>query len=241
MPRFFITEAERKEDKIVVSGEDFHHIINVLRYKPNDSICFSDGKKVYDARISDIQKGCFLAEILEIKEETSGNSQPFIHLYQAIIKGDKMDLVIQKATELGVSKITPIVTKNTVVKMDEKEESKLLRWQKIANEASTQSERLTRPTIGNVKHFNDAIPESTQNGFSLFCYEREEECSIKEVLKSLNQKEISIFIGPEGGFSKEEIQLAKDKNIQFVSLGKTILRAETASILAIGLISYEIS
>lgn len=209
----------------VLSDENRHHLLNVVRLSPDEEFEIVSSGKVYRAIYNDGLK--ILREV-----ENSHETRIPIHLYMALIKQDKFELALEKTTEVGVSSITPVIFKRTVVNIKGKEDKKLLRWQKILESAAKQSKRDIIPTINN--------PEKLENidfkGTLIVPYECAEEIYIDDVLKDTKDikdiEEISILIGPEGGFDESEIEFLKTLGCNIVTLGTRILRAETAAIAA---------
>ena len=237
MPRFFVESQNIKVGIITLYGDDAAHISRVLRGKAGDILTVCDGcGNDYEAEITEInEKDIKLA----IKSTVFTESEPSlkITLYQGLPKGDKMELIIQKCVELGVYKIVPVNTERCIVKIDKnKEKKKIERWQKISESAAKQSGRGIIPEIGGVMNFNEAVKEAAEKGKAMIPYELEENRGLKEFLeeyKKDNNGQMALFIGPEGGFSAEEIEKALSLGILPVTLGKRILRTETAGLTAI--------
>ncbi|GFI61683.1 ribosomal RNA small subunit methyltransferase E [Clostridiales bacterium] len=233
MPRFFSARENIQDNTIKLTGSDAEHISRVLRSEIGDSItvCDSMGND-YNTIISEISKN----EIsLEIKERFRTESEPSIKitLYQGLPKGDKMDLIIQKCVEIGVYKIVPVNTERCIVKLDKnKERKKLERWQKISEAAAKQCGRGIIPEIGNIINFDEAI-KNVGCDRSIIPYELENDRGLKSFLKDYSGESIAVFIGPEGGFAKDEIDKAINCGIVPVTLGKRILRTETAGLISI--------
>ncbi len=205
-----------------LSEENRHHLLNVVRLNPDEEFEIVSSGKVYRAIYDDGLK--ILREV-----ENSHETKLRINLYMALIKQDKFELALEKTTEVGVSSITPVIFKRTVVNIKGKEDKKLLRWQKILESAAKQSKRDIIPTINN--------PEKLENinfkGTLIVPYEGAENLYIDDVLKNIKGiEEISILIGPEGGFENSEIEYLKTLGCKIVTLGTRILRAETAAIVA---------
>ena len=211
MPKFFIkTENLKENEEIWITGRDVNHIKNVLRKKIDDkiNICNSDTQKNYECVIKNIEENKIVCKILyEVKSLAESNIN--ITIFQGLPKADKMELIIQKATELGVKTIVPVITKRTVIKLKDKDkQNKVDRWQKIAEVAAKQSGRDIIPTIENIINIANIKFDEFDKIFVL--YENEEKISIKdeiEQLKNDNKEElnIGIVIGPEGGFAENEI------------------------------------
>lgn len=247
MPKFFIkTENLKENEEIWITGSDVNHIKNVLRKKIDDkiNICNSDTQKNYECVIKNIEENKIVCKILdEVKSLAESNLN--ITIFQGLPKSDKMELIIQKATELGVRTIVPVITKRTVIKLKDKDkQNKVDRWRKIAEVAAKQSGRDIIPTIENIINIADIKFDEFDKIFVL--YENEEKISIKdeiEQLKNDNKEElnIGIVIGPEGGFAESEIeQLRLNQNVSVVTLGKRILRTETVALVVSGILMYEL-
>jgi|YNPMSStandDraft_2_1061718.scaffolds.fasta_scaffold01335_8 16S rRNA (uracil1498-N3)-methyltransferase len=226
--RLNISYTEIFPNKIVeISKEDRKYIFNVLRLKIGNSIIVIDGKgKSFEAKIIDKNK-------LEIIEEDKKNIEdPFsLILCQALLKGEKMDMIIQKTTELGVKKIIPFVSERCILKNT----NKIERWRKIAKEASEQSGRNFVPEITDLTNFENLISK-IDNG--LLFWEKEEKPLIYLIKELDISKPIFLLIGPEGGFSEKEILNVREKGIKTASLGRRILRAETASIVSLSILNF---
>jgi len=240
MPKFFVDKNNIGEKNIEITGDDAKHISAVLRAKVDEEIIICDGYGTdYLCRLIGINKKQVLAEIIK-KYENKNEPELKITLYQGLPKGDKMELVIQKCVEIGVDKIIPVITDNTVIKIGEKAEKKSLRWNKISEAAAKQCGRGKIPRVDKILSFKDAVKASKILDNAIIPYENERKTSIKEFVKSFNGKSIGIFIGPEGGFSENEINLCKENDITSVSLGKRILRTETAGLVTSVILLYEL-
>mgnify|MGYP002568637298 FL=1 len=243
MSKFFVKENQINNDKIHILGEDVNHIANVLRMKKEDEvqICNQETGENYITKIMSFSKDEIECEIVKKIIETV-ESNVDITLFQGIPKFDKMELIIQKNTEVGVKKIVPVLMERTVVKLDEKTANKKIeRWQKIAEVAAKQSMRDIIPEIENIIKLQDITKQDYD--VVLVAYENEEKNMLKQELKKLQGKDrykIAIVIGPEGGISEKEIEILKNMGASFVSLGKRILRTETAGIVMSGNIMYEL-
>lgn len=245
MSKFFVKPEQIKNDNIIIDGDDVNHILNVLRMKKDDEIqvCNQVTGENYKARIMQYSKNEIECKIEE-KIGKSTESNMHITLFQGIPKFEKMELIIQKNTEVGVNNIVPVIMERTVVKLDEKVASKKLdRWQKIAEIAAKQSMRDIIPNVKSIIKTKEI--DVDMYDVVLVAYENEEHNMLKAELKKLesqNKQEynIAIVIGPEGGISEKEIELLDEKNVKFVSLGKRILRTETAGLVMAGNILYEL-
>ena len=236
MPKFSILSKKISNNTVKISGDEFKHIAKVLRYKEGKQIeLFDENYITYQAVIKHISSKELIAEIyesLEIENESKLN----IHLFQAIPKGNKMDLIVQKSTELGVKFITPIYTERTVVQKT----GKLNRWVKISIESCKQSGRNKPVIINEPNSFIDILNViNSEKDFTMLFYEKKNN-RLKTFLDNNKQQysNVNLIIGPEGGFTQEEIKLAEDKNINILGLGPRILRTETAAIAAVSVIQF---
>ena len=240
-PRFFITSDQVREPYITITGDDLRHIRTVLRKQPGDLLTLLDGQgKEYTVRITAVEKVEIVAEIVDRKERHP--SSPGIVLGQGIAKSDKMDWIVQKATELGVASIVPLVTERTIVKVKD-EEKRVTRWQKIAREAAMQSDRPDIAQVKTIRSFRAFIHSLAPGPQTLLLLPWEEGTEpVRNVLRRhLDAKHVVVLIGPEGGFSQAEADVARDKGFHLVSLGPNILRTETAAVAALSIIGYELS
>ena len=241
MHRFFINTDNIKKDRIVITGEDVSHISRVLRLKFGDEIILCDGQGIdYCVTIEGMDKYAVRTKIIG---EMASIGEPDVNviLFQGIPKGAKMDIIIQKCTEIGVSRIVPVLNARTVVRLsDEKDERKKVeRWQRIAEEAAKQSGRGIVPQIAKPKVFEEALEEAMELDISLIPYELEKQNTLKGYLHGKALKNIGILIGPEGGYEDFEIKSAIDKGVIPVTLGSRILRTETAGSAVLSCIMYE--
>ena len=223
--------------KIKITGEDFKHI-KALRLNPKDKIIVCDGnQKDYFCEIKNIDHESAILFINNIQNSQTEPPKKII-LFQAIPKSDKFEFIIQKSIELGVNKIIPVITDFCDIKKNPSE-NKFLRWKKIAKSAAEQSGRGIIPEISNTINFSQAVLTAKNFDLNIIAHEKTN-ISIKKILsQDLNQKNsIGIFIGPEGGFSNQEIILAEKNNLQPVSLGKRILRTETAALFILSVITF---
>lgn len=245
MQKFFVEENQIESDKINIIGEDVRHISNVLRMQNGEKILVGNRGTLenYLTEIEKIEKEKIIVKIIEkLCIQTESNVE--IDLYQGLPKADKMELIIQKTTEIGVSKIIPVEMVRCVVKLDEKDaEKKKERWQKVAEGAAKQSKRNKIPEIKNKVKIKEL--ENIVNQYDAFyvAYEEENEVTLKQELKKLKEQEkykIGILVGPEGGIAKEEIEKLIQYNSKIITLGKRILRTETAPIVLASNIIYEL-
>jgi len=239
-PRFFIDPGQVRDPYISVIGEDVRHIRTVLRMQPGDLLLLLDGQgKEYTVRITTIEKTEIDTEVIDRKERRTAT--PIVLLGQGLPKYDKMDWIVQKATELGVSSIVPLVTERTIVKIRD-EEKRVARWQKIAREAAMQCDRPDIPQIKTIRSFRDFIGTLTPGPQTVLLMPWEEGTEpVKDVLRKQKEvKHVVVLIGPEGGFSQAEAEAAGARGFHLVSLGPSILRTETAAVAVLSMIGYEL-
>jgi 16S rRNA (uracil1498-N3)-methyltransferase len=241
MPKFFSEKIF--EDKIIIDSEDVRHIKNVLRLKENEYITVCDGKGYdYEAVISKIKDREIECRIVSEKPaETEPNIK--VTLYQGLPKASKMDYIIQKNTELGVSEIAPCALARCVVKLENKkaEQKKTERWQKISAEAAKQSGRGIIPRVAYPMQLDEVIEEMKKKDLSFVLYECENDKSLKRILTEKRDiNSVGFLIGPEGGFDPAEIERLHDAGIPSVGLGRRILRTETAGEAVLSMVMYEI-
>ena len=244
MSTFYVKNEQIIGNNITIINDDVKHIKNVLRYKINDEIDICDENGIrYKTKIENFENDKILLDILEISNESTECSIN-ITLVQGLPKADKMELIIQKCTELGVKSIVPVISERVIVKLDEKSEAKKIdRWQKIAKEASKQSGRQIVPEIENTINLKNIIEKLSKYDIVIMPYECEKERMLKNILEKLdkNIKNIAVIIGPEGGFSEKDVEiLEKCNNLQKVSLGPRILRTETAGLATLAMVIYEL-
>lgn len=238
MPRFFVENESILCDRIVICGEDAKHISLSLRARVGEKLTVCDGLGTdYECEISDITKNEVNLSVLEKKKSIAEPSVEFT-LYQALVKSDKFDFIVQKCTELGVSRIVPVCTDRCVSKPDEDSLSKkVVRWNKIAKEAAMQSGRGVIPVVENAVSFDEALSEMKRADMPFLCYEAGERLSLDVIYEKCgarqNVKTAAFLIGPEGGISEKEAEKAIEKGIFLASLGPRILRAETAPLCAV--------
>ncbi len=248
MRKFFVKTENIQENKneIEILGSDVNHIKNVLRLKLGDEIqiCNQDTSENYIAQISNMSKEKIQVQIIQ-KIEPIAESNVELHIFQGLPKAAKMELMIQKGTELGVSQFIPVAFKRSIVKLAGKEEQKKLeRWQKIAEVAAKQSKRDRVPEIKNIISVKNICNLIKEYDILLVAYENESENTLKnELLHLKNTKEnfkIAVVIGPEGGIEEEEVFCLQQAGAKVVSLGKRILRTETVALQVSSIILYEL-
>ena len=252
MYRFYTDEEQHKENTITVQGEDVNHIKNVLRLKVGDRIILCNGNNTdYISEIvNEDEKNTVECRVIDTVPSTTELPVRIV-LYQGLPKKDKMELIIQKCVELGVSKIVPVTMKRCIVKIeDEKSEAKKnARWSEISKAAAKQSGRGIVPEIGRVISYKEALKTALSEDPDLLLvpYENEEgilslkkfAAGLKGLLKDGRKPTVSVFIGPEGGFDESEIEEAKKAGASTVSLGERILRTETAGFTTAAILMYE--
>ena len=233
MQRYFAKNIE--DNKITLSNSDMHHIRNVMRMKENDKVEVVYDKKTYLCNLDNNLELHIDAVINEDKELPKE-----IIAIIGLVKEQKMDLVLQKLTELGVSKIIPVNMERSIVKLDtKKEDKKLIRWNTICKEASEQSKRNTIPIVTNVINFKDII--NIEADLKLCCSVSEKDNIISNYLSNNNYNSVSFVIGPEGGLTLKEESYLKENNYNLVSLGSLVFRMETACIYMASILNYEIN
>ena len=229
---------------VIIRGNDVNHIKNVLRMRPGEEVAVSNGidGREYRCGILALEEDCVRLELRFIKED--GVELPAkIYLFQGLPKADKMELIIQKAVELGAFQVIPVAMKRCVVKLDEKKaDSKIKRWQGIVEAAAKQSKRGVIPTVAPVMSYAQAVKMASEMDLKLVPYELAEGMEqTKQLIESVKPgQRIAIFIGPEGGFDPEEIRTATEAGIHPITLGKRILRTETAGFTTIAWLMYQL-
>lgn len=247
MYHFFVPEIQETEDVIRITGEDVNHIRNVLRLRTGDLISVENGSgREYLCRIRYISPEEVTAAIEDITE-CAAELPVRITLYQGVPKSGKMDFIIQKAVELGAARIVPVMMQRTVGKLDDKKKAhKIERYLSISESAAKQSGRGIIPEIGSFMDFQEALTEAAEAGMVLVPYEcagglEQSRCVFRNIAAEKDAgrlKYLSVFIGPEGGFSDGEIRQVREKNGEIVTLGNRILRTETAGMAVLSILSF---
>lgn len=244
MYQFFVepSQINIKDKLVIISGPDVNHIKNVLRMKQGEelNVCTGQDGKEYRCGIRAYEEDKVICELYFIKEDDV-ELPVKVYLFQGLPKGDKMEFIIQKAVELGVCGIIPVSTKRCVVKLDAgKAAAKTQRWQKIAEAAAKQSRRSVIPEVSEVMDLKQAIELASAMDVRLIPYELAEGMEkTRELIEGLeNGQRVAVFIGPEGGFEAQEIQAAVEKGIRPITLGRRILRTETAGMTVLAWIGY---
>lgn len=241
MHRFFIKKDQIDRDEIWIRGGDVNHIKNVLRMKKGDRVFLScENDLEYECSLEAFSEDSIRAKILDIHGmETELKTE--LVLYQGLPKGDKMEWIIQKAVELGVSRIVPVRMKRCVVKLDDKKaEKKVKRWNAIALSAAKQARRGRIPQVSDIVSYDAAVQEASDLDMLLVPYEeaRGMEESRKLLREGRGKKSIGIMIGPEGGFDEEEVARVREAGGRIMTLGKRILRTETAGMAVLSILMF---
>ncbi len=242
MYQFFVDASQIRGRRVVITGGDVNHIRNVLRMRPGEELSVFNGAdgREYRCGIEEIREEEVICSLRFIREE--GVELPArVTLFQGLPKADKMEFIVQKAVELGVYAVVPVATRRAVVKLDEKKARvKTERWQAIAEAAAKQSRRAAVPRVGNVCTLKEALAQAAGMDVKLIPYELSE--GMAETKKQIESvapgQEVAVFIGPEGGFEEEEVELARAAGCVPVTLGKRILRTETAGLVVMAWLMY---
>jgi len=244
MQNFFINKNQIKNNTIEITGKDVNHIKNVLRCKIGEKLEIginssnSENKHIVEIiKIEDEKITCKIVEILQTNKEANIH----INIIQGLPKADKMELIIQKCTELGVKEITPLELNRCIVKISSKDEDKKInRWQTIAEVAAKQCGRDLIPKINNIYNLKNIYTLLENYDIILLANETEKDITLKSVLKQeLKNKKIAVIVGPEGGLESSEIEDLKQLGAKSITLGKRILRTETVAMIMAGIILYE--
>ncbi len=244
MYHFFVEPSQIQGKRIVITGGDVNHIKNVLRMKIGEEIAVSNGEdgKEYRCGIEAFSEDEVICGLRFMKED--GVELPSkIALFQGLPKADKMELIVQKAVELGVGEIIPVAAGRSILKLDEKKaKAKVSRWQGIAEAAAKQSRRGVIPKISEVMSIKEAVAYADSMDVKLIPYELAEDMAkTKEIISGIRPGEsVAVFIGPEGGFEEKEIAAAMERGFLPVTLGKRILRTETAGFTVLAWLMYHL-
>ncbi len=243
MQHFFVTPEQVTETHIYIKGSDVNHMKNVLRMKPGEQLEINDGNnRKFLGQIEHMEDIEIQVKILE--EYRSDTELPSkIYLFQGLPKADKMELIVQKAVELGVTEVIPVVTKRTIVKLDDKKKDKKVeRWNSIAASAAKQSARGIMPEVTKVMEWNQALKYAESMDHILVPYELAENMAeTRNTIEAIQPGEsIAVFIGPEGGFERAEIDQVMELGMQPITLGKRILRTETAGLTSLSILMYHL-
>ena len=238
---FFVDKEQIHSDEIIINGTDVNHIKNVLRKQIGENLNIVSDNKEYLAKIISLDPEKVVCKIIEEKEAT--NDGPKITIFQGLAKADKIEYIIQKCSEIGAEEIVPTEMTRCVVKLDEKDKVKKLdRWQKIAEVAAKQSQRTDILKVRRIEKISNVAEELESFDLSIVAYEYEKDTSLKDVLKNIENTNIriAVIIGPEGGLEESEVTMLKENGVKVVTLGKRILRTETAPIVVCSNIMYEL-
>ena len=240
MYHFFVEKEQVGEQLVTITGPDVNHIKNVLRMKPGEVIGVSErGGRALLCEIESLSGEAVAARIVS---EGEGVELPVqVYLYQGLPKGDKLELVIQKAVELGVYRVIPVATRRSIVKLDKKkEESRVRRWNAISETAAKQSGRGMIPEVSGVVSFKEALEQTKDFEIKLIPYENARGMArTRELLDSVRPGDrVAVFIGPEGGFEEEEVAMAVEAGAEPVTLGQRILRTETAGLAMLAALGF---
>ncbi|MEW5762109.1 MAG: 16S rRNA (uracil(1498)-N(3))-methyltransferase [Bacillota bacterium] len=240
LPRFFVPPAAWERDRATITGRDYHHIRHVLRLEAGAKLRLLDGDgRVYDAVIEKVDRGALVAVVTG---EVPAPPEPPLRLtlVQGLPRRDKMELVIQKATEIGVTGIVPLAAARAVPRLDRKAGERRVRWQRIAVEAAEQCGRSRFPLVGEISGLAEVVGGLPAGAAGFFLWEGEQATTLKQVLRAgPPRRDVYLFVGPEGGFTEAEAARARAAGLVSVSLGSRILRTETAGLIAAALVLYE--
>jgi len=244
MNRFFISKSDIRGDEVALTGRQAHQIRNVLRITPGERIIVLDNTGFeYEVVLTDVSKNKVLGRV-ESRCAGAGEPQIRLTLYQSLLAREKLELVLQKCTEVGVSQFIPIITQRSIVRRVEAATPKKLdRWRAILTEAAEQSHRARIPYLTAPVHFEEALSQLDAFDRCLIASPYEQQSTLHEALSRTNRKllrNIALLIGPEGGFTEQEVGLAVEAGAKPVGLGPRILRTETAAIVAAALILHEL-
>ena len=239
MPRFFIDKTQIHDATVILTGEAAQHISLSLRMAVGEMLTLCDGEGLdYTAKIVSLSRD---AVTLTVESSAKSLSEPpyRIRLYQCLPKGDKLETVIQKAVECGVSEIVPVQSSRCIVKWKADDaKKKLVRYNRIAEEAAKQSGRGRIPTVLMPMNYKDALTEMAKDSLAFLCYENEEGKTLPALLRTLTLPDtVSFLVGPEGGLSPEEVDIAREMGVFSLSLGERILRTETAAPFVLAILS----
>ena len=246
MSKFFVKENQIKNNIVKIIGQDVNHIKNVLRLNLEDQIkiCNEDTSENYNCSIKQIEKDEIICEIKE-KVTSQVESNVEITIFQGLPKADKMELIIQKSTELGASRFVPVALNRCIVKLSGKDaQKKIERWQKISEVAAKQCGRDLIPKIENIENIEEVKNQIPDFDLFFVAYEQEKNVYLKQVLQEVDKNKekikIAFLIGPEGGLEEKEIEQMKNAGAKIISLGNRILRTETVALSVTSIIMYEL-
>lgn len=238
---FFVDKDKMKNDYIYIESSDVNHIKNVLRKNVGDILNVVSENVIYKSEISEITQNQVVCKILDKQEKKKSNVE--LTIFQGLAKADKIEYIIQKCTELGVSEIVPVEMKRCVVKLDDKDKLKKIdRWRKIAEVAAKQSLRNDILKVEKILSFSLLLEEIKNYDLVILAYEKEKSVTLKSVLKDIDDSisKIAVIIGPEGGIDEEEAEILINNNAKSITLGERILRTETAPVAISAMMMYEL-
>ncbi len=238
---FFVDKDKIKNDYIYIESSDVNHIKNVLRKNVGDILNVVSENVIYKSEISEITQNQVVCKILDKQEKKKSNVE--LTIFQGLAKADKIEYIIQKCTELGVSEIVPVEMKRCVVKLDDKDKLKKIdRWRKIAEVAAKQSLRNDILKVEKILSFSLLLEEIKNYDLVILAYEKEKSVTLKSVLKDIDDSisKIAVIIGPEGGIDEEEAEILINNNAKSITLGERILRTETAPVAISAMMMYEL-
>lgn len=238
---FFVDKDKIKNDYIYIESSDVNHIKNVLRKNVGDILNVVSENVIYKSEISEITQNQVVCKILDKQEKKKSNVE--LTIFQGLAKADKIEYIIQKCTELGVSEIVPVEMKRCVVKLDDKDKLKKIdRWRKIAEVAAKQSLRNDILKVEKILSFSLLLEEIKNYDLVILAYEKEKSVTLKSVLKDIDNSisKIAVIIGPEGGIDEEEAEILINNNAKSITLGERILRTETAPVAISAMMMYEL-
>jgi len=240
--RFYVPRESVNGNSIVISGEEAHHIIDVMRLKPSDAIVAFDGTgKEYAGLITSIKGKTVAIDVISTIDTPAGHGVR-ITLIQAITKKAKMDYIVEKATELGASAVAPVFTERTIPDWDgEKKASCAQRWRKIALEAAKQCSRSDMPSVAEIKDFSESLKGAGDYDLALIATLVDGVVGLKKAVVGFKGKSVAIAIGPEGDFTPEEVKQAMNAGFKPVSLGSRVLKSDTAGLAVLAILDYELS
>lgn len=236
MPQFFIKSLNIYNNKYIIEGKDCHHLQKVRRVKPGDLIDLrGDDGILYKGRLIEVHPKSIIVEIIE--RFVNNKIDMHLSLYTGILKGKMFDFILQKAVEIGVERIVPVITERTVPIID-KSNNKRTRWEKIVANASKQCMRSNIPIVEDILTFKEAVADSSSQ-IKIIAHPDDQGKNIRDLLQTKTVNDVSLFVGPEGGFSEKELIVAGENNWEHIVFGFTSLRAETAVIVLTAIIIHE--
>ena len=242
MSRFFVSKDNVKNNKIYIDGKEAHHILDVMRLKKGDSVTvFDSSAKEHTGQIIEAAPKSLVVSISSTRDLNAQRPAVRITLVQGIPKKEKMDFIVQKAAELGASVIVPVITDRSISRPKDDKGFKVKRWRDIAKEAAKQCCRPDVPQVENIKSFKDSMDLIKKNDFGLIASLVEGARPIRDCIKDHPAKDVILFIGPEGDFTEREVRSAEGLGCCTISLGKLVLKSDTAAIYALSVLNYELN